>query len=314
MPEFGLNLELDVDGSAGLDLTTIALEWFDEVSRTALGEPRTALEKRGPVPAAPQFVDPAAWNPASAPVTLKGSLTVSSRRPKAFDAKAMTWLRDQLTAEPELVDLQFALFAGSGPEALSVWYPSLYAHRPEESPGWLRIGAYVAEKTFLDPRHGAEAQQLWLGVLRSFAERVDPGFGQIEYGFDTSGTTALEGSLSPDIELEERVADYTVAKCRRYLRGYSWLTVVPAELADRLGGPAALETTKAFVEVSPLRSGGVWLLATDDYREYGPEQVEAVFQALAPMLRPGLPRPNVPRIGKPPRRVVAEDAAGRAAG
>jgi len=314
MREFGINLELDIDGSVGRDLPTSAFEWFDEVSRTTLGDARAALETRGAPPAAPQFVEPAVWNPSGAPVELRGTITVSSGRPKSFDAKAISWLRGQLAAEPERVDLEFGLFAGSGPEAPNVWYPSLYAHWPEESPGWLRLGAYVAEKTFLDPRHGAAAQQLWLGVLRSFAERVDPGFGQIEYGFDTNGTTALEWSLSPDIELEERDAEYTVAQSRRYLRGYSWLTIVPAELASRLGGPAALEASKAFVEISPLRNGGLWLLATNDYREYGPEQVAAVFEALAPVLRPGLPRPNDPRYGEPPQRLVFEDAAGRTAG
>ena len=314
MPEFGLNLELDVDAAAGRELPEVAFEWLDEISRSALGAPREAFEKRSEVPAAPQFVDPASWNPAGAPVTLNGGLTVSGRRSKPFDAKAMTSLPSQLADRPERVDLQFALFAGSGPEAPNIWYPSLWAAWPQESPGWLRIGAFVAEKTFVDPVHGAEAQQLWLGALRTFAERVNPGFGQIEYAFDRAGTTALESAFGPDMPLEERNGEYTVAQSRRHLRGYSWLTVVPAELAERLGGVAALRASKAFAEVAPLRAGGVWLLATDDYRDYGPEQVAAVFAALAPVLRPGRPRAKDPRIGKAPWRVVAEDAAARAGG
>jgi hypothetical protein len=174
------------------------------------------------------------------------------------------------------------------------------------------VGAYVQENTFLDPTHGVDAQQLWLGLLRAFADRVNPGFGQIEYGYDTTGITALEWSLPPDVELEERDPNYTVAHCREYLRGYSWLTVVPAELAERVGGADALRRTGAFAEVSPLKAGGVWLLATQDYRDYAGERVEQVFHALAPILRPGQPRPMGFVIDAPPQRLVFQDASGAA--
>jgi hypothetical protein len=63
-------------------------------------------------------------------------------------------------------------------------------------------GAYVAERLFLDPDHGADTQRLWLGLLRGFADRVNPGFGQVEYGFDTNGATALEWSLPTHVRLE----------------------------------------------------------------------------------------------------------------
>ena len=64
----------------------------------------------------------------------------------------------------------------------------------------MRVGAYVQDSAFVDPQHGVGVQRLWLAVLRSFAERVNPGFGQIEYGYAGSGTTGLEFSLPPDIE------------------------------------------------------------------------------------------------------------------
>jgi hypothetical protein len=100
MREYGLNLELDVQAT-GQNLVEIVASWFDEVSAKALSQPRRALETGGPAPAAPELVDPAAWNPEGAPVHLTGTLSVSSRRAKAFDGKAMTWLRDRLSADPE---------------------------------------------------------------------------------------------------------------------------------------------------------------------------------------------------------------------
>jgi hypothetical protein len=308
MRNVSLSLELDVDAASVGDLGALAFEWFDDVSRIALAEPRTVLEDGGDVPVALPFADPASWNPAGAPVRLQSMVLVSSRRAKAFDAKALPWLRERLGEGQERASLYFWLTAGSEPDSPNVWYPSLDVHRPGESPGWMRLGAYVRESIFLDRARGAEAQRLWLGILRSWAERVNPGFGQIEYGYDDFGTTGLEYSLPPDIALEDRVADYTVAQCRRYLRGYSWLTVVPSELAAQLGGAAGLRRTGTFVEVAELRAGGLWLLATGDYREYGPEQVDRVFRALAPVLRPGRPVSKSYVIDGLPQRVVFEDA------
>jgi hypothetical protein len=310
MPGIGINMELDIDAAGGSDLTAAAYDWFDTASRAALGAPRSSLEGKGPTPTAPDFVDPLTWNPDQSPVQLRGSLTVTGRRPKAFDAKVWPWLRQRFAEEPQRADLEFWLAAGPDPDSPNAWYPSLYAHRSPESPGWLRVGAYVAESVLVDETHGVEAQQLWLGILRSFAERFNPGFGQIEYGYDTRGTTGLEYSFPPDVELEERVADYTVKDCRRYLRGYSWLTVVPAELAERLGGVDQLHRSGAFADVEVLPHGGVWLLATKDYREYGTTQYTQVFRALAPVLRPGKPVSKAHHTDPKPQRVVFEDAAG----
>jgi hypothetical protein len=150
---------------------------------------------------------------------------------------------------------------------------------------------------------------LWLGLLRSFADRYNPGFGQVDYGFDMMGSTALEQALHPDLDVTYRDPEYTVAESRKLLRGYAWLTVVPAELADRLGGPDALQASGAFHEVSELAHGALWLRATEDYREYGPQQVAAVFRALAPVLRPGRTWQRDNDFGEPEPRVVYENAA-----
>lgn len=308
MSNFGLNVELDVDASAVGDLGVFAFEWFDVVSASALTEPRAALEGRGPAPAAPRFVEPAVWNSAGAPAWLWGSVDVASSRPRKYDAGTMDWLRGRLAEEPLEVNLQFGLVAGTEPDAPTAWWPSLYAHWPEDSLGWLRIGAHVAESLLLDPTHGPEAQQEWLRVLRMFAERANPGFGQIEYGY-TWNATALEDALTPDLELGDRDPEFTVGQSRRYLRGYSWLTIVPAELVKPLGGAAALRAGGAFHQVAELANGGLWLLATADYRDYGMRQAAAVFRATAPVLRPGeLIEDDGDPYGSPPHRLVFEDA------
>ncbi|MGA5305970.1 hypothetical protein ACPCHT_39200 [Nucisporomicrobium flavum] len=309
MTSFGLNLELDLDDASLSDAGAVAFEWFEEASRVALGDARAAMDDGAPVPLSPPFVDPASWNPAGVAVTLSGSVEVSGRRAKQYGPKAMTWLREQLDGGPERAGMHFWLSAGLGPNSRQSWWPSLFVHRPEESPGWQRIGAYVAEPLFVDPAYGVEVQRLWLGLLRSFADRYNPAFGQVDYGFDTTGSTALEKALHPDLDFEYRDPEHTIAESRRWLRGYAWLTIVPAELTDRLGGAAALRASGSFHEVSELEHGGLWLQATEDYRQYGPQQVAQVFRALASVLRPGPTWQRDQIAGKPVPRVVYEDAA-----
>lgn len=79
---------------------------------------------------------------------------------------------------------------------------------------------------------------------------------------------------------------------RRVLRGYSWVTVCPAELAARLGGAAALAGCGAFVRVEELPRGAVWLQATEDFAGYDEAAMRRVFEALAPVLPAGQPEPD----------------------
>jgi len=93
-------------------------------------------------------------------------------------------------------------------------------------------------------------------------------------------TTGLE------IATHEFLSD-TVPRSREVLRGYSWVTVVPQEWGDRLGGLQALEASGAFVDVAQLDAGGYWLRATEHWRDYRLPAAERVFEVLAPVLPAG---------------------------
>jgi hypothetical protein len=71
------------------------------------------------------------------------------------------------------------------------------------------------------------------------------------------------------------------------LQGYSWITVVPAELAGKLGEARALTATGAFHEVSTLPNGALWLRATPTVDDFAGDRVRMVFEALAPVLLTG---------------------------
>lgn len=135
-------------------------------------------------------------------------------------------------------------------------------------------------------------------VLRKLCRELDVDFagaGDPEHGL---GNTSLDNALARAYRSER--------EARQWLRGYSWVTVVPRELTERLGGADALRATGAFFEVEELPYGGVWLQATERPEDYGPEAVRRVFQAVAPVLPPGIPR----HYGSQPKRpLVYEDAA-----
>ncbi|TDC37176.1 hypothetical protein E1211_11265 [Micromonospora sp. 15K316] len=121
-------------------------------------------------------------------------------------------------------------------------------------------------------------------MLRRVASSTDPAYGEVALdGGAVTGETLLDMGLY-------RINSDSAAESRRFLRGYDWVTVVPRELAERLGGVAPLAASGAFAEVVPLPEGGVLLRAGEAEDPYRPETVHAVFRALAPVLPAGQPR------------------------
>jgi len=103
---------------------------------------------------------------------------------------------------------------------------------------------------------------------------------------------AFRGS-SRETPLEEAISRTNTTYVRRpaeVLRNYGWLTVLSDAMADRVGGAGRLRGSGAFVEVAPLAAGGWWLLATETWDEYGPEQADRLFEVLAPVLPEGKPQ------------------------
>ncbi|MGH3189092.1 MAG: hypothetical protein ACRDOL_17845 [Streptosporangiaceae bacterium] len=123
----------------------------------------------------------------------------------------------------------------------------------------------------------AQTQDSWAGFVRSQAARAG----------------ACAGSMTDDIAtgmfaLERATASWTwIRDSCQVLRGYSWVTVVAAELAERLGGAEKLRASGAFYEVGELGSS-LWLRATPAINDFNGERVRRVFDALAPVLLPGV--------------------------
>lgn len=116
------------------------------------------------------------------------------------------------------------------------------------------------------------------------------------------GESALSYSLTPKLNWWEAVQRWD-------LPGYSWLTLCPVGVPERLGGAGALEASGAFWRVDELPGGAVLLRATERAADYGLGQARKIYDVLAPALPEGLPckPPEWPQ--DLPWLVVPEDAA-----
>ncbi|MGP2438475.1 hypothetical protein [Streptomyces sp. JW3] len=138
-----------------------------------------------------------------------------------------------------------------------------------------------------------------LDFLATALDSANPVFARVDHR-NFHDTPDLEAAL-------RRTHRRYLLESRTYLRGYSWVTGVPGELAARLGGASRLAATGVFHAVRELRGGGLLLQATETLAGYDDRAMRGVFQALAPVLPPGIPEDDPARESL---RVVFEDASG----
>lgn len=136
-----------------------------------------------------------------------------------------------------------------------------------------------------DGRIPALVQKRWLDVCARFCDDLPVSFGSVSKD-DGVGETALDMALG-------RSESESVRVSRSVLRGYSWVTVCPGEIVERLGGIANLEASGSFWRIQPLASGAVWMQACEYLDEYGPAAIERVFKTLAPVLPSGVVEPTL---------------------
>jgi hypothetical protein len=298
-------IELDVPVGSDDAFVEVAMDWLDGGSRRYLGPARQRLDddvnppwKNAPdVPWGPPN---AVWGTVRTVRNDSGRLKFAQRQ---ASRKGWRWLEEQLRslpwkAESDVIVLDEGGFATD--ELIR-----LEAGSEQHSPGFIRLCSRLNVRAFTEAAAGKRTQQRWLDLLFDYANRHDPSYGQI--GVEHMlGATTLEVQLPPNYG--RNLPMYTVGESHQILRGYAWLTIVPRELAERLGGAPALESSGAFADVRRLAAGGVWLLATRNYGDYGLDEALKVFAALAPILRPGLPRQPQPQEHGP-FFLAFEDAA-----
>jgi hypothetical protein len=310
---FTFDLQVNVDASAG-NRAEVVYRWLDEMSQALVPEARAEIAD---LPA--RMVSASQpYGPQGEPGRVFGSLE-TYREPEQgsrygtsvrhASAAGMRWLREELVDLPKRATLWFGRLddewrVRSGHLAVleAAWIIP-------ESPDWLRLSAYVPEMTFLDPVDGLMWQRRYLDAAFALADQWNPGFGHAAYvldGYQTAYEAALRRIHQP-VRQETWDERYTINVCRTFLRGYSWLTIVPADLVPRLGDSAVLVASGAFVDARPLSRGGLWLLATHDYRDFDDDALRRVHQVVKPVLRPGRLTSWPRHDRQPPLQVIFPD-------
>ncbi len=135
----------------------------------------------------------------------------------------------------------------------------------------------------------AELQDRWVRVVRRQAARVGACAGMITARGGGPGMheTVAYPDWVPEMVIQPAEYVQEVAMLgagREVLYRFSWVTIIPPEVAARVGGAAGLRASGAFFEVSELPGGAVWLRATRAVGEFDATRSAAVAAALAPVL------------------------------
>ncbi len=306
-----VEVELDVEvGAAGElrsddEFAKVALSWLESGARLVDDELYAELVA-SPKPWFRTPGDPD--EPYGPPGAAFGSLLVSRDRGpgtrltharKPASAAGWRWLASQLRQRPFAAWVEMRRLDEKGYPASFI---NLRISNHFSAPGWLRLFRSVAS-TVMTPK----TQPSCLGLLREFADRLDPSYGQI--GVSHMGglaETTLEHCLPQAYGRNQPWQ--SIVESRQWLRGYTWVTVLAREHVATLGGVYALSATGAFHEVVGLAGGGALLQATKDFHEYDQRAAERIFRVLAPVLRPGLPT-SPPPGQREPFLIVYEDAS-----
>jgi hypothetical protein len=310
MREFPLELQLNVDASAD-HANEVAHLWLTELSAAVAADERRDLAS---LPARSRLVG-GGVGPLGPEGTLVGTVEVQrwhdDRPPtgekRLFSDEGLRWLRGRVADDWWRVHAWIGRLDETGQHTGDLFSASV--RTVKESPGWLMLSATFPSSRFFGP-DASVRQRWWLEAARSVADQLNPGYGQFSY-YSAGGATSWEWAAPRALPFQQRRPEYRIGGACETLRGYAWLTIVAQQQADRLGGTTALADTGAFVEVRQLASGGVWLLATEDFRDYDIDVARRIVGALAPLMPPGLPREVPSRDFDPPLIVVHEDPAQR---
>lgn len=201
---------------------------------------------------------------------------VLGQRRTAYSDKAFRRFLDRLAEYPFSATIEIIPLDAQGDELHKEATAYARVERDVLSPSWTTF-EFIAPAVDTGWPESRDMQDRWAEFVKGQAARAG----------------ACAGGMADDdpFSLEIATGGWTWIKdtCQA-LRGYTWVTVVPANLAARLGGVGALRASGAFCEVSQLPNGSVWLRATPAINDFTGDRIRRVFETLAPVLLTGVPR------------------------
>ncbi|PRY33694.1 hypothetical protein CLV70_101857 [Pseudosporangium ferrugineum] len=255
--------------------------WFRLCFERLLGTPGRHVRTAPPAEIEWDAYEPFGWR---AGVSVQQILELDEPV-ETYSEEALARLLGRLADLPRIASVEIILNDEQGRRSLLDLSVAM-----EHRDGWVELFTEVEDEV----ASSAAGQRDLLAVLHEVAQRSNPSSGSIYL---------LEEGYAPPLEhLLNRTDGRQMS--RQVVRDYGWLTVLAEELGERLGGLPALRASGAFVQVERLAAGGFWLLATPTWDEFGWPEAQRVFEVLAPVLPPGVPRTTRQRImvlGEAPR-------------
>ncbi|HVQ91500.1 MAG TPA: hypothetical protein VMU51_10735 [Mycobacteriales bacterium] len=237
--------------------------------------PRLPLvERGGQVPEARLGPPGAAWADVS---VIRRPWATSGFRFRTYSARNWAWLLDELRDRPVNASAAVKRLDDEGRNGGGGI--RLQVQTADDEPDQVQVTGGGASD--LD---GGQYDEGFIGRWIALIEEVA---GMAEPTFAVLGEEPSVGCTRLDLALR-RTATESIGQAREVLRGFSWLTLCPAGLADKLGGPQKLKASGAFTTVTGLPHGAVLLQATDSLLDYGPHETHRVYYALRRVL-PAVP-------------------------
>jgi hypothetical protein len=267
-------IELSVECADAVGLARLGRRWLVEGVTQCASDLMEELKAQPEQPPYGQRFRPVVSNGVVGLLRVDPRFTMGSAGIRSYTEATWQWFVEQVDAgEYFLAEIHLARLDSRC--AMIEPYVHLRIEKLPDLDGWV----HVVLQTGKD----------WLYANSTFRERcVDLAFG-VAGEFDaTFGNWTDDIAYRSSYEAELPTLTYlTLPKSREFLRGYSWLTVVPPEIAKRLGGAAGLEATGQFVSVRPLVNGGVGLIACERPEDFTSETAERLEQVFRSVLIPG---------------------------
>ncbi|MFG2128091.1 hypothetical protein ACGFNV_09850 [Streptomyces sp. NPDC048751] len=214
-----------------------------------------------------------------------------------YTLDVLPWLRQAIVDRAESISVTSGVFRQDGEIGESDL--DLAAKFDDDLPEYVKLIVEMDEQDLRAPKGASAVQDNLLRTVRWACDRYNVVFGHVSYRH-----ACEETELEYFLRGSDGDPTANTPHWKSHLRGYSWLMVVPEQVARTLGGADALRASGAFHSVTALPNQALLLQATPTFREYRGAAVAKVHRVMRDVLISGEFRKPAPLPGLPPPDMI----------